>query len=103
MAVCKRLALLGLMAQRRFQAGKGEIIGNIRFPRQRTRQRKGLRIALLGLFFNLRPAGIAQPHQLGRLVKRLANRIIAGCTIFGVLTKAGHFKQLAMAAGDQQQ
>ena len=77
-------------------------MGNIGFPRQRTRQRKGLRIALLG-FFSISGPAETQPHQLGRLVKRLANRIIAGCTIFGVLTKAGHFKQLAMAAGDQQQ
>ena len=49
------------------------------------------------------PAGIIEAEQLGRLVERLADRIVDGRRQALVAADAGHFEQLAMAARDQQQ
>ncbi len=93
-----QLAVLG--EHRRLQPGERKI--QVAAVQQRPWQRKGIGPAAGGQPGQRRPARIAQAHQLGALVERLAGSIVDALAQQGVLAHRVHPHQLGVATRHQQ-
>ena len=92
--------LFGLCQHRRLQSGKGKI--EVATVQQRSGQLESCRVTVLGQPGKVGPPRVRQPHELGRLVKSLASRIVDAFAKQFIAAHAVNLHQLRMTTGHQQ-
>src|SRR5690606_26136434 len=88
------------LANRCFQAGKGEVAA--RPSHHGARQGKAERVALPRGALHGGAAGIAKTEEFRHLVEGFAHRIVDGCAETTVVSYAFHHEKLAVAARYEQ-
>ena len=91
----------GLEADRRLEAGEGEV--GFLAADERPGQMEAVGMAAQGLPLDGRAPGIAELQQLGRLVEGFAEGVVDGGADAAIAADAVDAQQLAVTAGDQQQ